>query len=132
MKTQISLHICTVWSVFVIRMKKLCILGCPKCTQWMHRLIWLFTWHTCPNIRFPRLCLIFVLELYIRRLDRYFSSLSIKACVVYTHHCKGASNEYITFDIGKRPLRCMRAVKVCIHAVWSGHSLSFDIYYSTH
>ena len=31
--TQISLHICAVWSVFIIRMKKLYILGCPKCAQ---------------------------------------------------------------------------------------------------
>ena len=33
MSTQISLH---------IRIKKFCNLGYPKCTQWMHSLIWIF------------------------------------------------------------------------------------------
>ena len=32
--TQISLHIRAVWSVFVICMKKICILCYPKCDQW--------------------------------------------------------------------------------------------------
>ena len=34
MKTQISLHIRAVWSVFKICVKKLCILGYPKYAQW--------------------------------------------------------------------------------------------------
>ena len=32
---QISLRIRVVWSVFTVRMKKLCIQGCPKCAQWI-------------------------------------------------------------------------------------------------
>ena len=31
---QISLHIHAVWSVFIVHMKKFCILGYPKCAQW--------------------------------------------------------------------------------------------------
>ena len=38
-KTEINLHI----RVFVVHLKKLWILGYPKCTQWMCRLIWIFT-----------------------------------------------------------------------------------------
>ena len=34
-KTQISLRIRAVWLVFVVQMKKLCILGFPKCGQWI-------------------------------------------------------------------------------------------------
>ena len=34
MKTQISLHIHTIRSVFVVPMKKLCLIGYPKCPQW--------------------------------------------------------------------------------------------------
>ena len=41
-KTQISLRICAVWPVFVVRMKKLCILGYPKCVQWRF-------WSDCAN-----------------------------------------------------------------------------------
>ena len=45
--------------VFVVRMKKLCIIGYLKCTQWRFRLdcanaqtdLYL-RWHTCPKIRF--------------------------------------------------------------------------------
>ena len=44
-KTQISLHIRAVWSVFVVRMKKLCILGFPKCGQWIF-------WSNCANAQF--------------------------------------------------------------------------------
>ena len=50
--------------VFIVRMKELCILGYPKCTQWRfwsdcanaqadsHRLIWIFTGCTCSKVRF--------------------------------------------------------------------------------
>ena len=41
-KTQISLCIPTVWSVFVDRMKKFCILGYPNCAQWRF-------WSDCAN-----------------------------------------------------------------------------------
>ena len=34
MKTHISLRIRAVWSVFIVRMKKFCILGYLKCAQW--------------------------------------------------------------------------------------------------
>ena len=36
-KIQVSLHILTVWSVFVVHLKKLCILVYPKCTHWRFR-----------------------------------------------------------------------------------------------
>ena len=35
MKTQNSLRIHAVWSVFVVRMKKLCVLVYPKCLQFI-------------------------------------------------------------------------------------------------
>ena len=41
-KTQISMRICAVWSVFVVRIQKLCILGYPKCAQWRF-------WSDCAN-----------------------------------------------------------------------------------
>ena len=55
---------CTVWSVFIVSMKKLCILCYPKCAQWrfwsdranvqstvrMRSLIWIFTRHTSDNV----------------------------------------------------------------------------------
>ena len=47
-KTEINLHI----KVFVVHLKKLWILGYPKCTQWMHGLIWIFTKGTCPKVAF--------------------------------------------------------------------------------
>ena len=39
-KTQISLRICAVWSVFIGRMEKLCIIGYPKCVQWRFWSVW--------------------------------------------------------------------------------------------
>ena len=52
----ISLCIHAVWSVFIFGMKKLCILGYPKCsledsdqTMQMCRLILIFAGHTCPQ-----------------------------------------------------------------------------------
>ena len=33
-KTQITLRIRAVWSVFIVRMKKICILGYPNCAKW--------------------------------------------------------------------------------------------------
>ena len=60
MKSQTSLRIRAVWSVFVVRMKKLCILSyhiqdAPKedsdeCTD-----IWVFAGRTCPKVRFLKL-----------------------------------------------------------------------------
>ena len=53
--------------VFVVRMKKLCILGYPKCAQRrfrsactneMRRLIWIFAGRACPKVRFLTLKLI--------------------------------------------------------------------------
>ena len=44
-KTQISLHIRAVWSVFVIRMKKHCIFDYPK---WMHPVKF---WSDSPNVQ---------------------------------------------------------------------------------
>ena len=41
-KTQISLRICAVWSVFVVRIKKLCIYRYPKCDWWRF-------WSDCAN-----------------------------------------------------------------------------------
>ena len=40
--TQISLRFCTVWSVFLVRVKKLCIPVYPKCVQWRF-------WSDCAN-----------------------------------------------------------------------------------
>ena len=42
MKIQINQHICAVWLVFVVRMKKLCILVSPKRAQWRF-------WSDCTN-----------------------------------------------------------------------------------
>ena len=49
-KTQISLHIWAVWSVFIVCIKKLCIHGYPNApsedfdqTARMHRMSWIFT-----------------------------------------------------------------------------------------
>ena len=42
MKTQNSLRICAVWLIFVVRMKKLCALGHPKCAPWR-------LWLDCAN-----------------------------------------------------------------------------------
>ena len=48
--TQIRLRTCAVWSVFVVHMKKLCILGYPKCAQWRF-------WSDCANAQAdPTLC----------------------------------------------------------------------------
>ena len=43
-KTQVSLSICTVWSGLIVHMKKLCIFGYPKCTQWRF-------WSDCMNVQ---------------------------------------------------------------------------------
>ena len=47
------LHVSSLIKVFIVRMKKLCILDCPKCAQGrvqMCRLIWIFAGHICPKI----------------------------------------------------------------------------------
>ena len=50
-------NLCCLISVFVVHMKKLWILGYPKCpsddsdqTAWMFRLIWIFPGSTCPKV----------------------------------------------------------------------------------
>ena len=60
-----------VWSVFVVRLKQLCILGYPKCpsensdqTARMRSLIWIFTGRTYPKIRCLTLRLNIVLLQY--------------------------------------------------------------------
>ena len=50
-KTQNSLRIRAVWSVFVVCMMKLCILGYPKCAQWRFwSACWIFAGRTCPEV----------------------------------------------------------------------------------
>ena len=52
MRTQISLCFCTVWSVFIFRMKKLYILSYPECAQWRFcsdcPKVCIFAGNTCP------------------------------------------------------------------------------------
>ena len=55
--TQISLHICTVWSIFIVHMKQLCILDYLKCAQWRFwsdcsnvQADWIFAGHTCLKV----------------------------------------------------------------------------------
>ena len=43
-KTQISLYLCTVWSVFIVHVKKLCIHGFAKCVHWKF-------WSDCANVQ---------------------------------------------------------------------------------
>ena len=65
-KTQISLGICQVWSVVAICMKKAWVLSYPLSTQGrlirlVHRLSWVFAWHTCYFVVFVVRCLIFLI-----------------------------------------------------------------------
>ena len=41
---RLKLHFCTVWSVFIVCMNKVCILGYPKCAQWRF-------WSHCTNVQ---------------------------------------------------------------------------------
>ena len=66
MKTQISLHICAVWSIFIVHMKKLCILGYPKfswCRFWSDsmnaQVIWIFAGHT-----YLKVCFLFAAQIF--------------------------------------------------------------------
>ena len=43
-KIQISLRIRAIWLVFIVHMKKHCIIGYPKCTQWRF-------WSDCMNVQ---------------------------------------------------------------------------------
>ena len=55
-------HPCSLIKDFVVRMKKPCILGYPKCDQWrfwsdcarMRRLVWIFAGRTCPSVQFQK------------------------------------------------------------------------------
>ena len=78
-KTQISLGIRPVWSVFTVRIKKACVLSYPLSAQQrlirlhadsedsdqtgrMPRLIWVFAWRTCHFVGFVMRQLIFVIN----------------------------------------------------------------------
>ena len=54
-----SAYFCSLIIIFVVRMKKRWVLGHLKCTQWrfwqtvrLCRVIWIFAWHSCQNVRF--------------------------------------------------------------------------------
>ena len=64
-RTQISLHIRTVWTVLLVRMKKLCILGYPKCAQ-------LRFWSDCANpeaYQYLNVCWVHMIRVRIMSAD---------------------------------------------------------------
>ena len=64
---QISQHICIFWTVFIIRMRKLCILGYPKCAQWM-------LWSDCANSGHIYLKVGF-LTLWLKKIKHYINPI---------------------------------------------------------
>ena len=68
-KTQISLRICAVWSVFVVLMKKLSSIGYPKCVQWISLSDCANARSTCPKVRFLKFGLICF---YSREREQFF------------------------------------------------------------